>query len=268
MWWLECKVLIIDEGIPHLILLYTSCSMDHSIDDNPHIFDSIRLYHMKLTQDQTPFWRNLYRRLALFPILLAHLIDHNIGWFSPIAPNTIGREIHQVCFPITSMGHRIQRKSHQVNHCILAEWRRYTCPNRCYQWLTSVIQGLLNMLKEIRMNNIMPQSQALLAKQQRPIPVSYLLHLETVCLYCTLRLANQANNERLDRINGQAMIYPALDLAWFTEQKWLLLSVPVGLIIQLKVRVCIILCKHTWYKGQNKCHHCQVDERQVWFHVT
>jgi len=58
------------------------------------------------------------------------------------------------------------------------------------------------MLKEIRMNNIMPWLQALLAKQQRPIPASYLPHLETVCLYCTLRLANQANKERLDRING------------------------------------------------------------------
>ncbi|KAG2063593.1 hypothetical protein BDR04DRAFT_1163527 [Suillus decipiens] len=44
-------------------------------------------------------------------------------------------------------------------------------------------EGLLDLLKEIRMNNIMPWSQALLAKQQKPIPASYLPHLETVCLY-------------------------------------------------------------------------------------
>ncbi|KAG2345289.1 hypothetical protein BDR05DRAFT_946808 [Suillus weaverae] len=41
------------------------------------------------------------------------------------------------------------------------------------------LSGLLDILKDIRMNNITSQSKMLLAKQQRQIPVSYLSHLES-----------------------------------------------------------------------------------------
>jgi hypothetical protein len=104
--------------------------------------------------------------------------------------------------------------------------------------------GLLDILKEIRMNNISPRSKALLAKQQRPIPSTYLPHLESIRLYCTLRLANQANDERLARINGQSTIYPSLDIARSPDQKTLLLQAPVGSIVQLKVGARIVLRKN------------------------
>lgn len=104
--------------------------------------------------------------------------------------------------------------------------------------------GLLDMLKEIRMNNISPRSQALLTRQQRSIQPSYLPHVESVRLFCTLKLANQANDERLARINGQSTIYPSLDIARTQDQRRLLLSAPVGSIVQLKVGARIVLRKN------------------------
>ncbi|KAG1744240.1 hypothetical protein EDB19DRAFT_1827121 [Suillus lakei] len=59
----------------------------------------------------------------------------------------------------------------------------------------------------------------------------------------TVLLANQANEDRLGRINGQATICPALDLAQSVDQKQLLLSAPVGLFIKLKVKMNAIAAK-------------------------
>jgi hypothetical protein len=75
------------------------------------------------------------------------------------------------------------------------------------------------MLKEIRTNRITPQLQALLDRQQRSIEASYLPHVETVHLYCMLKLANQANEEQLARINSQSTIYPSLDFMQMSEQR-------------------------------------------------
>ncbi|KAG2352810.1 hypothetical protein BDR07DRAFT_1497597 [Suillus spraguei] len=84
----------------------------------------------------------------------------------------------------------------------------------------------------------------LLAKQQKPISTSYLPEVESIRLYCTAKLPNDANDRILEKIDGEATVYHAVDLARTGEQKRPLLTSPVGSTLKLKVGARVVSRKN------------------------